>query len=87
MSMRNKIALGVKWTKNTWSNADQWPPVWPTHADLEKYKGWCKENVGANGWNYYGYYRKIPCEFRFKRSEDLLAFKLTFGFHHDKPLV
>lgn len=46
-------------------------------ALVEKYKTWCKENVGANNWNYYGIYRKTPLRIRFKRSEDLLAFKLT----------
>lgn len=46
---------------------------------IESYKTWCKEQVGADGWNYYGKYRKVPCEFRFKRGEDLLAFKLVFG--------
>lgn len=46
---------------------------------LNEYKQWCKEKVGANGWNYFGQYRNIPYEFRFKKAEDLLAFKLTFG--------
>jgi hypothetical protein len=84
MSLQNRIALNVKWSKNSWTDKDQWPPVWPSQAHIDEYKTWCKSNIGTNGWNYYGYYRKIPCEFRFKRSEDLLAFKLTFGFHHDK---
>ncbi len=84
MSLTYRVALPVKWTKNSWTNKDEWPPVWPTVQQLEDLKNWCKKNVGVNGWNYYGYYRQVPCEFRFKRPEDLLAFKLTFGFHHDK---
>lgn len=83
MSMKNKVALKVQWTKNSWSGKEQWPPVWPTQPQLEEYKEWCKRNVGPNGWNYFGFYRKIPCEFRFKKSEDLLAFKLAFGLHYD----
>jgi hypothetical protein len=53
--------------------------LYPEQALLNHYSQWCKERVGANGWNYYGMYQKVPYEFRFKREEDLLAFKLTFG--------
>ncbi|HEY6436120.1 MAG TPA: hypothetical protein VIY47_05995 [Ignavibacteriaceae bacterium] len=56
-----------------------WPPIYPDQKLIDELKRWCKETIGTNGWNYYGMYRKIPFEFRFKRSEDLLAFKLTFG--------
>lgn len=83
MGMMHRIALGVVFTQTTnyYSNitTSAWPPISPTQAQLDIYKDWCKENVGTNGWNYYGIYRKVPCEFRFKRSEDLLAFKLKFG--------
>jgi hypothetical protein len=51
----------------------------PDWKEIEVYKNWCKEHVGANNWNYYGEYRTIQYEFRFKNSEDLLAFKLRFG--------
>ena len=84
MSLTYRVVLPVKWTKNTWNDTDMWPPVWPTQAMLDELKDWCKTNIGTNGWNYYGYYRKVPCEFRFKRPEDLVAFKLRFGFHGDK---
>lgn len=46
---------------------------------LTKYKSWCKENVGKDNWNYYGVHQKTPYIFRFKREEDLLAFRLVFG--------
>ena len=45
----------------------------------EEIKEWCKECVGANNWNYYGLEKKTPCVLRFKRQEDLLAFKLRFN--------
>jgi hypothetical protein len=77
--MTYKVWLKVEWTKNSWTGKDQMPIITPSVAEIEKLKDWCREKVGANGWNYYGYYRIKPCEFRFKRSEDLLAFKLTFG--------
>jgi hypothetical protein len=51
----------------------------PDWRILETYKNWCKECVGADNWNYYGMHKKVPCEFRFKKSEDLLAFKMKFG--------
>ena len=79
MSMVHRVAVKIVWTKNPWIDRWEWPPVYPTLVQLEGYKQWCKDRVGTNGWNYYGYYRKVPCEFRFKRSEDLVAFKLTFG--------
>lgn len=48
-------------------------------ALLTQYRTWCRERIGANGWAYYGQYRKIPFEFRFRREEDLLAFRLAHG--------
>lgn len=45
---------------------------------LEEYKDWCKKHVGTDNWNYYGPHKKVPCEFRFKRGEDALAFKIMF---------
>jgi hypothetical protein len=74
--MKNKI----QWSKSWTGDKDTWPTLCSTPVQLEEYIDWCKKNVDANEWNCYGYYRKLPCEFRFKRSEDLLAFKLTFGF-------
>jgi len=58
------------WSGNTWTEYD-----W---RKLEIYKNWCKKHVGADMWNYYGQHKKIPCEFRFKRGEDALAFKIMF---------
>ena len=55
--------------------------IHPTVQIANTCREWCKETIGTNGWNYYGMYRKIPYEFRFKREEDLLAFKLRFGEH------
>lgn len=81
MSTRYRLALPVRFTKNAWSGANQWPPIYPTQEQLDEYKEWCKTQVGANKWNYYGIYRKIPCEFRFKCGEDMLAFKLRFGLY------
>ena len=49
------------------------------HLKVKEYKDWCAVNVGANNWNYYGYEKKRPFEFRFKKQEDLLAFRLRFG--------
>lgn len=83
MSMTYRVALKPKYTKNYWSGQAQWPPYWPEQNYIDNLKAWCKERVGQNGWNYYGMYRKVPYEFRFKRKEDLLAFKMTFGLHHD----
>jgi len=82
MSMKHKIVLPAGYTKNYWTGKDEWPAVTPTQERINECKKWCKENIGNNGWNYYGQYRKIPFEFRFKRSEDLLAFKLKFCLHH-----
>lgn len=56
---------GIAWTEYDWRK-------------LHKYKEWCKKNVGANNWNYYGQHKRVPCEFRFKRGEDALAFSLRF---------
>lgn len=59
---------------------NSYPPVGPTKVEIDEMKKWCRENVGDNRWNYYGAYRKVPCMFRFKEEEDLLAFKLRFLF-------
>lgn len=84
MSLQNRIALNPKYSKVVGGHYSHWPVlIWPPNKDVDEYKVWCKEHIGTNGWNYYGQYRKIPFEFRFKRSEDLLAFRLTFGFHHN----
>lgn len=77
MGMKYRVQLPHTTEKRGYS---QLPiTIFPPDGVLEEYKEWCKERVGANGWNYYGKYRKQPCEFRFKRGEDLVAFKLTFG--------
>lgn len=46
----------------------------------ECYK-WCKDTLGTNDnrWCYFGIYKKIPLEFRFRYEEDLLAFRLANG--------
>lgn len=80
MSMTYRYNLKPVFTKDSYGNM-KWDPDWPTQKDVNAIKEWCKVHVGANGWNYFGQYRKIPFEFRFKRGEDMLAFKLTFGFH------
>ena len=79
MSMKYRIAFPLVYTKNAWSGKDEYPIVSPDQAKIKTCKQWCKDRVGTNGWNYYGQYRKIPYEFRFKNAEDFLAFKLTFG--------
>lgn len=43
-----------------------------------EYRKWCQENVGGDRWNYFGEFRKIPFEFKFKEEQDLLAFKIRF---------
>jgi hypothetical protein len=63
--MKSNYWSGTIWTEYDWRK-------------LEEYKEWCKKNVGANMWNYYGQHKKIPCEFRFKRGEDALAFTMKF---------
>lgn len=77
MAMMHRVQLKITTEKRGWSQ--QPVIIFLPDGVLEEYKEWCKERVGANGWNYYGKYRKIPCEFRFKHGEDLVAFKLTFG--------
>lgn len=64
------------WTGTTYNKKDccvDWKVI-------EDYKKWCKENVGPNRWNYYGVYKRVPWVFIFKTPEDLLAFRLTFGY-------
>jgi hypothetical protein len=77
MGMKHSIQLPNTTEKRGWSQ--QPITIFAADKDIETYKEWCKDRVGANGWNYYGKYRKKPCEFRFKRQEDLLAFKIVFG--------
>lgn len=84
MSLTHRITLPTRYGQNWWTGKDVWPAVEPTQAQLDECKDWCRKNIGTNGWNYYGQYRKIPFEFRFKRTEDLLAFKLKFGLHYEK---
>ena len=79
MGMKYRYAFPIKYNKNPYTGMDTWPMSNPTLEQLDECKQWCKEKIGANGWNYYGMYRKIPCEFRFKRGEDLVAFRLRFG--------
>lgn len=76
MGMKHKVQLPFT-TEIGW--AQQPIVIYTDDKIIEKYKEWCKERVGVNGWNYYGKYRKKPCEFRFKREEDLLAFRLVHG--------
>ena len=73
------IILTPVYNHNTYSGKRLWPPVYPSYEYQYTLKEWCKENVGPNNWNYYGEYKKVPYEFRFKESADLLAFKLKFG--------
>ena len=81
MSMMHRIQIPNNLTEYWDSQRAYYNPVglYPHHNTIEQYKRWCKERVGANGWNYFGQYRQVPFEFRFKRPEDLLAFKITFG--------
>lgn len=79
MSVMYRVQLPLVWTRDMWTNTEIWPIVSPSFDELELKKQWCKDVVGANGWNYYGVHKKVMCEFRFKREEDLLAFKLRFG--------
>lgn len=53
--------------------------LYPSFETIKEYSDWCKLQVGADGWNYYGMYQRTPFEFRFRREEDLLAFRLKFG--------
>jgi hypothetical protein len=80
MSMKYKVQLPIKHIeKYSWSSGSKiLIPDFPPDAEIEKYKQWCKEKIGTNKWNYYGKYRKVPCEFRFKDPADATAFKLTF---------
>lgn len=75
--MKYKVQLPSTTEKRGWSQ--QPITIYADDKLIDVYKEWCKERVGVNNWNYYGKYRKVPCEFRFKREEDLLAFKLVFG--------
>lgn len=45
---------------------------------VKEYKRWCSLYVGADRWNYYGYYQRTPGVFRFKDPADALAFRLRF---------
>ena len=79
MSAPYRIDFPIVWSRNYYSAADTWPMLYPTDDFIDSMREWCKEVVGPNMWNYYGFGRKIPFEFRFKKEEDLLAFKLRFG--------
>ena len=80
MSMRHKIIIPITYQLNPNGWAQQkWVPIYPEQKYIDSLKAWCREYIGVNQWNYFGQYRKVPFEFRFKRSEDLLAFKLTHG--------
>lgn len=83
MTLTHRIVIPTKHFvseyKGSWKPVPD-PTLAPAPEYLQELKDWCKTNVGVNGWNYYGCYRKIPYEFRFKQPEDLLAFKLRFGF-------
>lgn len=85
--MKYRIQIPTKFDKSHWSGRDIWPPVEPAQAQIDIYKKWCNENAGANNWNYYGMYRRRPFEFKFRRPEDLPAFRLTFGLHHADAVV
>lgn len=80
MSMQYKVRLPIKRVeKYKWgTNSTMTIAEYPTDAQIEIYKQWCKTHIGSNKWNYYGKYRKVPCEFRFKEEQDAVAFKLTF---------
>jgi hypothetical protein len=79
MSMQYRIQLPITREKRGWSQ--QYITIYPPEEQISACKEWCRLMVGTNGWNYYGKYKKVPCEFRFKRGEDLVAFKLVFGLH------
>ena len=53
--------------------------VWSPLLPYEEKKNWCKENLKQDSWNFYGYYQRTPCVFRFENPEDALAFKLRFN--------
>ena len=78
MGMKHRVWLKIERSVNPY-NGNTGGVITPSVKQINELIEWCKENVGANGWNYYGLYREKPCEFRFKRGEDLLAFKLRFG--------
>lgn len=81
MSMQHRVQLPIKEDlryKNFYCHLPV-EYIFPDEEVINVYKQWCKDRVGVNGWNYYGKYRKVPCEFRFKNPGDLVAFKLTFG--------
>jgi hypothetical protein len=80
MSLDHRIVLKAVLPTDMWGRTIAWPVVSPSPREIDAYMKWCKEKVGADNWQYYGEYKKIPFEFRFRRSEDLLAFRLTFGF-------
>jgi hypothetical protein len=77
MSLVHRIQLPLKYEKYGWNQIERMVPYEQSYID--DLKEWCRVRIGDNKWNYYGMYRKVPYEFRFKRSEDLLAFKLTHG--------
>ena len=76
--MRYRIQLPVKRERHAWVPGT-YIDVYPPEEQINRCKEWCKTVIGNNRWNYYGVFKKVPCEFRFKREEDLVAFKLVFG--------
>ena len=73
-----RISLFEELSKTPWDNVFKYTYS-PGTLQLEKYKDWCKENVGPMDWVYYGLHQKTPCNLLFRHQDDLLAFKLTFG--------
>ena len=72
------VQIPIAWTMSCWDGSSRWPHVSPTDSKISQMKHWCNERVGHNNWNYYGIHKKTPCSFKFKKEEDLLAFKLRF---------
>ena len=79
MTAPHRINLPITWSTNYYSGAKTWPILYPTQEVIDPMKQWCQEVLGPNEWNYYGHAHEVPFQFRFKREEDLLAFRLWFG--------
>jgi hypothetical protein len=73
------IQIPIVWPTNIWNGLLGWPQTSPAYTEISQMKHWCNERVGHNNWNYYGIHKKTPCMFKFKKEEDLLAFKLRFN--------
>jgi hypothetical protein len=76
--MTYRIVLDVDYERDYAGEIIHWSLLKPTYIEIGIYKKWCEDHVGVNNWNYYGQHKKIPFEFRFRYSEDLLAFKMKF---------